>query len=133
MLAAMGTAADDPRFVEGIECFNHRDFFEAHDVWEEIWREEQGPSRRFLQGLIQLAVCLHHFGNGNMRGARKLCLSGSGYLEPYRPAYLGLDLDRLLTDMQVCCRELLASQESNPQGKLDPDMLPTIVVIDTQR
>ena len=125
----MEPAADDPRFLEGIACFNHRDFFEAHEVWEEIWREDQGPSRRFYQGLIQLAVCLHHFRNGNTRGAKRLCLSGNGYLEPYRPTHLGIDLDRLLKDMQVCCRELLASQEPTPHAKLDLELLPTVVAI----
>ncbi len=73
----MKSPARDPRFLEGIRCFNHRAFFEAHEVWEDIWRDEEGPARRFYQGLIQLAVCLHHFGNGNTRGAKKLCLSGS--------------------------------------------------------
>jgi predicted metal-dependent hydrolase len=123
----MESAADDPRFLAGITCFNRRAFFEAHEVWEEIWREEQGPARRFYQGLIQLAVCLHHFGNGNTRGARKLCLSGCGYLQPYRPAYLGLDLERLLGDMEACCRELLARDEAIPRAQLDPSLIPTLV------
>src|SRR5690606_4025898 len=62
----------DPRFLQGIAYFNECDFFEAHEVWEDLWSEIQGPSRRFYQGLIQVAVCLHHFGNGNLRGAQKL-------------------------------------------------------------
>jgi len=129
----MEPAADNPQFLEGIRCFNCRAFFEAHEVWEDLWRDDQGPARRFYQGLIQLAVCLHHFRNGNTRGAKKLCLSGSAYLEPYRPAYLGLDLDRLLKELQVCCGELLSSQEPIPTTKLDLDLLPTIVAIDKPR
>lgn len=124
----MVTAADDPRFLDGITCFNRRAFFEAHEVWEEIWQEEQGPARRFYQGLIQLAVCLHHFGKGNTRGAKKLCLSGSEYLQPYRPTYLGIDVDGLLSGMAICCRGLLASDEAIPQSKLDPNLIPTIVL-----
>ncbi|HPM82129.1 MAG TPA: DUF309 domain-containing protein [Candidatus Anammoximicrobium sp.] len=120
-------SAADPRFLEGIACFNRRAFFGAHEVWEEIWREEQGPARRFYQGLIQLAVCLHHFGNGNTRGAKKLYFTGSDYLQPYRPAYLGIDLDGLLSGMEVCCRALLDSADAIPQGKLDPNLIPTIV------
>jgi len=123
----MESTADDPRFLDGITCFNRRAFFEAHEVWEEIWREEQGPARRFYQGLIQLAVCLHHFGKGNTRGARKLCLSGGDYLQPYRPTYLGIDVDGLLNGIAVCCRALLASDEAIPRAKLDPNLIPTIV------
>lgn len=122
----MEPAADDPRFLEGIECFNRRAFFQAHEVWEDIWREDRGPSRSFYQGLIQVAVCLHHFRNGNTRGAKKLCLTGSGYLDPYRPTYLGIDLDRLLKDLHDCCSELLAREEAIPQAKLDPERIPTI-------
>jgi len=48
----------------------------------------QGPSRKFFQGLIQAAVGLHHFGNGNIRGARKLYHSTVGYLKPYAPAHM---------------------------------------------
>ena len=42
------------------------------EEWEELWADYQGPDRQFFQGLIQAAVCLHHFGNGNTRGAKKL-------------------------------------------------------------
>ncbi|NLF67678.1 MAG: DUF309 domain-containing protein [Candidatus Anammoximicrobium sp.] len=127
----MTSPADDPRFLEGIACFNRRAFFHAHEVWEDVWREEQGPARRFYQGLIQLAVSLHHFGNGNTRGARKLYVSGSEYLQPYRPAYLGIDLDGLLRGMTRCCQALLESDDAVPRPKLDPDLIPTIVPIHT--
>jgi len=67
-----GNDSYDPRFLAGVRYFNQRDFFEAHESWEELWVDYQGPLRRFYQGLIQVAVCLHHFGNGNMHGTRKL-------------------------------------------------------------
>ena len=75
----------DPLYLAGIEHFNVCDFFEAHETWEELWTDYSGPARKFYQGLIQVAVALHHFGNGNIRGAKKLYLSSSAYLEPYRP------------------------------------------------
>ena len=123
----MTPAAVDPRFLEGIRCFNQQAFFEAHEVWEDLWRDEHGPARHFYQGLIQVAVCLHHFRNGNTRGAKKLCVSSSEYLESYRPEYLGLDLERLLSELQTCCRELLVGDEPAPSAKLDLDRLPKIV------
>src|SRR5690606_19898091 len=78
----------DPRFLEGIAFFNDCDFFEAHEIWEDLWSDVQGSSRRFYQGLIQVAVCLHHFGNGNLRGAQKLYYSCRGYLEDYAPSHM---------------------------------------------
>jgi predicted metal-dependent hydrolase len=118
--------AYDPRYLAGIEHFNKCDFFEAHEVWEELWADTQGPPKRFYQGLIQVAVCLHHFGNGNIRGARKLYHGCRGYLEDYRPGYLGLDLEMLLAELEVCCREILESQEEFPQIEIVPGLIPEI-------
>ena len=122
----MTSAAYDPRYLEGIEHFNKCDFFEAHEVWEELWADTQGEPRRFYQGLIQVAVCLHHFGNGNIRGAKKLYFGCRGYLEDYRPQYLGLDLDKLFAQLETCCREILDSKEEFPRIEIVPDLIPEI-------
>jgi predicted metal-dependent hydrolase len=116
----------DPRYLQGIACFNDCEFFEAHEVWEELWADTQGPARRFFQGLIQVAVCLHHFGNGNVRGARKLYLGCRTYLEDYAPRYEGLDVDKLLDDLHRCCAEILASPDEFPQIEIDPETIPEI-------
>ena len=115
-----------PLYLEGIEHFNVCDFFEAHEVWEALWSDYQGPSRKFYQGLIQAAVGLHHFGNGNIRGARKLYHSTRAYLEPYGPRHLGLDLEKFLQEFQHCFAEVVASQEEFPEIDIIPDLIPEI-------
>ena len=122
----MSMSAYDPRYLAGIEHFNKCDFFEAHEVWEELWADYSGPSRKFYQGLIQVAVCLHHFGNGNIRGAKKLYFGCRGYLEPYLPQHEGLDLAKLLAELEICCRDILASQEEFPRIEIVPDLIPEI-------
>ncbi len=116
----------DPRLVEGVKYFNECDFYEAHEVWEELWADYQGPSRPFYQGLIQVAVCLHHFGNGNVRGARKLYHSSRKYLEEFRPHHTGVDVDKLFADLERCCAEMLSSEEEFPQIEIVPDLIPEI-------
>lgn len=116
----------DPRFVEGVKLFNECEFFEAHDIWEELWSDYQGPSRKFYQGMIQVAVCLHHFGNGNTRGAKKLYFGSRGYLEEYRPKHMGVDLDKLFIELERCCNEILTSTEEYPQIEIVPDLIPEI-------
>lgn len=116
----------DDRYIEGIKCFNDCDFYEAHDIWEELWAEYRGPAREFYQGLIQVAVALYHFGNGNIRGARKLYVSSRNHLESYRPHYLGCDLELLFTEMQECFIEVMAASEEFPRIDLDPETLPEI-------
>ena len=122
----MAEASYDPRYLEGIEHFNVCDFFEAHEVWEDLWKDYQGPSRKFYQGLIQVAVCLYHFGNGNIRGAKKLYHSSRAYLEAYLPKHEGIDLEKLLAQLQTCCQPILDSKEEFPKIEIVPDLIPEI-------
>ena len=86
---------------EGIDLFNRRYFFEAHDVWEEIWRKERGELRDFFKGLIHLAGGFHHYMNENYRGSVALLASGIGYLRPYLPERMGVDLAAILQDVET--------------------------------
>ena len=126
------TRPDDPRFLEGVRCFNRRAFFAAHDAWEDLWHEALGPGRTFLQGLIQLAVCLHHFERGNGRGACRLYHSGRAHLQPYRPRHQGVEVELLLADMAACCAGLTDREDHPPRAVLDPDLLPTIRLVGEQ-
>ncbi len=115
-----------PLYLAGIEHFNVCDFFEAHETWEELWTEYRGPSRKFYQGLIQAAVALHHFGNGNTRGARKVYQTSRAYLSEYPSNYLRLNLVKFLNAFEQCFAEVLASKEEIPQIDIVPDLIPEI-------
>ena len=54
----------------GLEHFRARDYFAAHDDWEEVWRELRGHRRTFWQAMIHLVVGGYHFTNGNLRGCQ---------------------------------------------------------------
>jgi hypothetical protein len=71
-------------------------------------------------------VALHHFGNGNIRGARKVYDSSRAYLNDYRPAYLGLNLDKFLAQYERCFAPVLASTEEFPTIDVDPELIPEI-------
>jgi len=118
----------EPRYLAGIVVFNDRDFFEAHEIWESIWLECAGPERRFYQGLIQAAVALYHFGNGNVRGATKLFQSSGKYLEAYGDKYLGLDIAAFWGQMERCFAELLAANAPDKDLRPDPDLIPVITL-----
>lgn len=48
------------RIAEGRSAFNRGEYFQAHELWEEAWKELDGLERILLQGLIQIAAGLHH-------------------------------------------------------------------------
>jgi hypothetical protein len=126
----MGTSACeyDPLYLQGVAYFNACEFFEAHEVWEDLWKNYSGDLRLFYKGLIQAAVALHHFGNGNIRGARKVYRSSRGYLDSYRPTCVGLDLEDFLTKFDSCFAEVDASQEEYPRIEIDPELIPEIAL-----
>lgn len=118
----------DPRYLAGIVLFNQGDFFEAHEVWEGLWMETTGEEKKFIQALIQAAVGLCHFCNGNHKGALKLYRSSRAYMERYGSPYWGLDQNVFWSQMEQCFQPLLQSGET-PRG-LEPDeeAIPTITL-----
>jgi uncharacterized protein len=99
----------EPRYLAGIVLFNRGEFFEAHEVWESLWMETPAPERRFYQGLIQAAVGLCHFGNGNLAGAAKLYRSSRDYMLRFGSPYLGLDQNDFWRQMDQCFAEVPAA------------------------
>lgn len=76
--------------------FDARLYFEVHEVLEAAWNRLQGAPRTFVQGLLQLAVALHHLEEGNARGACTLFAAGREKLAPYAPEYHGARVAALL-------------------------------------
>jgi uncharacterized protein len=116
----------DPRYLAGIVLFNRGDFFEAHEVWELIWMETPMPEKKFYQGLIQAAVGLCHFCNGNMRGAAKLYKSSREYMMRFGTPYLGLDQTAFWGQMDRCFAEVVQWSDAAPRVEIDEDLIPTI-------
>ena len=117
----------DPRIAEGIRLFNEQEFFACHDVFEDLWTELVGPEKPFFQGLIHAAVCLFHFEGSNLTGARKMYSSFVIYVQDFAPTFCGIDVERLMTEMQCCFAELLAVESGYPHGlTLDESLVPRI-------
>ena len=53
----------DILFLKGLKSFNESDFYDAHEYWEELWSDYILSDRKFIQGLIQLAVAYFHITN----------------------------------------------------------------------
>jgi hypothetical protein len=98
---------------KGVLLFNHRLFFEVHEVLEAQWLREAGDEKQFLQGLIQVAVAFHHLGNKNLRGALSLLHDGVEKIAPYQPVFLGIELQNFIAALQDCRDELLQLGDEN--------------------
>lgn len=93
---------DWPReYAEFFRLFNEGDYFEAHEVLEDLWVVEVAPLKNYYKGLIQAAVAICHWQRGNHSGARKLYLSGRRYLDPYPADFEGFALARFRADLDA--------------------------------
>ena len=102
MLMALGSSEG---YRRGIRLFNAREFYDAHEVWEDVWRESHGMEKRFLQGLIQAAVAMHHQSTGNVVGACSLMERGLRNLAECPAEFAGIRLEEL----RVALREWRAA------------------------
>jgi uncharacterized protein len=90
----------EPELLEFIELFNSQEFFEAHEVLEQLWLRTEGEDKNFYKGLIQCAVALAHLQRGNRKGGNKVCFTGCAYLDDYDPDYLGFPAESLVQQMR---------------------------------
>jgi predicted metal-dependent hydrolase len=91
----------DARVLAGIDHFNRGEYFDAHEVWEDVWRESDGAAASFFKGLIQAAVSLYHLDRGNLAGARRLFASGQAYMLAAGSPFLGLDVRAFWQQMEA--------------------------------
>lgn len=107
----------DPRLALALASFNAGDWYAAHDHFEELWHETQGPMRTALQGVLQIAVANVHLESGNMHGATVLLGEGIGRLARVESDALGLDMMALRT---LAVEQLQCLQQGLPLNTCSP-------------
>src|SRR5215211_6327547 len=88
------------RLLAGAQLFDRGAYFEAHEEWEDDWRESSGDRRALLHGLILLAAALHHRKRGNGRGAERLLARSRAALARLPPICERVDVATLRTRIQ---------------------------------
>ena len=120
------------RFAEGIRQFNSWMFYDCHETLEDIWREtgakgDDATLANFYQGIIKAAAGYHHLLRNNYRGAVNLLSDTFRLLEPYRPATLGVDVERLLADVRASLERI---EELGPErlSEFERERIPVIAL-----
>lgn len=101
-------------FRRGLDLLNRGRFFDAHEVLEDVWREAPSPERKFLQGLIQVAVALHHHSRGNVVGCRSVLARAARNLSSYSADHGGVDLASLRAALDAWLIALNAGKPTPP-------------------
>jgi hypothetical protein len=103
-----------PEYLCGIELFNAGKFFACHEALEKLWLKATGLEREFLQALIQAAVALHHYQNGNYRGAASLYRRARKRLGDLPPQMMSLDTAALARELEEFFATAAASLHKQP-------------------
>ena len=87
--------------MRGLELFNEKDFFECHEVIEDLWLEtpSEDPNRDLYKGVIQAAAAIYQWEREILSGARGLHKTAVKYLKKYEPAALGLNVEKLVREL----------------------------------
>jgi predicted metal-dependent hydrolase len=118
------------QLLQGIREFNNQEWFECHETVEDLWIGETGEVRDFYQGLIQIAVALHHWRNGNFGGAVSQLKGGAGYLRHVAGACQWVDVAALIDDADRM-RTALEELGKERMEALDPGFIPLIKTVST--
>jgi uncharacterized protein len=106
---------DKEKFERGVTDFNAGRFFEAHEVWEELWLGAAEPEKTFLQGLIQVAAAFHHHARENPRGTRSLLAAGIAKLARCPDDFRGMAIAELRKEVGQWAETLRNEEELGPR------------------
>jgi uncharacterized protein len=112
---------DREAYLRGIELFNRSQFYDAHEVLEDVWRAAPAEHKRFLQGLIQVAVAFHHHSTGNHIGLRSLLERSSKNLAAYPDEFGGVDVRTLLNALALWREALDQHKPLPPHPRIELD------------
>jgi uncharacterized protein len=109
----------------GVELFNRQEFYEAHEAWEDGWKDELSDDRLLLQGLIQVAAGFYKLQVGAPNGTVKLLDHALLKLRKFSERSLGVDLAKLLPSVEQW-RAQAAQMVQEKRAAYDPAALPKI-------
>lgn len=103
-------------YRKGIQLFNDRHFWHAHEAWEEAWlAEHDAQLRLFYKGIIQTAAALVHWQKGNPRGLHLNWAKARAKLAQLPPNVMGLAIAPLIEHMD-------RFEDAEGQGLVPPSL-----------
>jgi len=113
----------DKLFLKGIEAFNNKNFYDAHEHWEELWSDYILKDAKFIQALIQLSVGYFHITNSNKNGAIGLLSKCLPKFELYIPNQRKINVLEIIAIAQ---KALSCIKNIDKMSEFDWSLTPTI-------
>jgi predicted metal-dependent hydrolase len=127
-----------PFYRAYFECWNAQNYYEAHDVLEQLWLNTDSSDNNFFKGLIQAAGAFVHLQKNfeqpthpkhsrRLRPAVRLFALAENNLAPYSPKHHALDVAALLALLRRTREKIVRSDfKTNPWS---PDTAPRLTLL----
>ena len=114
-------------YLEGLRLFNAGEYFECHEMLEDLWHPAEGQERLHYQGLIQAAIAVEHFRKGNWTGAVGLYDKACEKWSQLPAQYMGVDLKGFREKLDIFFGQI---QKAGPVGMrgVDIGLVPKIPI-----
>jgi predicted metal-dependent hydrolase len=76
---------------QGIKHFNNFAFYEAHEFFEDAWRETSESPRDFYRALLHMSGGFYRLTQGRPIAARKFFIHALSWLKSFPNNFLGFD------------------------------------------
>jgi len=106
----------DPFYQGYFDCFNRGQFYEAHDILEQLWlKDRHGANGAFYKGLIQLAGAFVHLQKDRLRPSAALFKLAGANLGQYTGTHERLAIPAVLNLVEHWLARLERTDfQSNP-------------------
>jgi hypothetical protein len=81
-----------PEYLRGIDLFNAGEYYECHEVLEDIWVISCGQEKLFYQGIIMAAVAFYDYEVGRFGAARTMHRKAKERLEQLPDRFMSVDV-----------------------------------------
>ena len=112
-------------FLKGIDSFNDKSFYDAHESWELLWTEYALQDALFVQGLIQLSVAFFHITNLNLIGSKNLFNKCLPKLKKFPSNHRDLNLSDIIDGAE---ESLKMVSNIDKVSQFDWELAPRIVI-----
>ena len=112
MINQTNSEIKDSLFIKGVEYFNDKKYYDAHEVWEELWSDYSLKDALFIQGLIQVSVAYFHITNLNLKGANSLFNKSLPKLKKFGSTHRKFDVKAFILNIEKS-RDYLSSIEKS--------------------
>ncbi len=110
-------------FYDALALLHAGEYFECHEVLEELWRQEPTSLRLFYQGILQVAVgCYHLTVRHNRRGGVNKLREGLEKLQQFPAVMDLLDVEDMRRQVQMLL-ERVESMSEEEVASLQPEPL----------